>query len=93
MHFMPQDAAGPKWDVVTPEIRPNLNEVNTETKWQWLERIPQDQEQPHQPKKAPEMSNQELVMQLRELKTTIEALFDIIANATIEDDKREADRS
>uniref|UniRef100_A0A915JLG9 Uncharacterized protein n=1 Tax=Romanomermis culicivorax TaxID=13658 RepID=A0A915JLG9_ROMCU len=33
------ELAGPKRDIVTPEIRPNLNEVDPKTKWQWLERI------------------------------------------------------
>uniref|UniRef100_A0A915HMQ0 Uncharacterized protein n=1 Tax=Romanomermis culicivorax TaxID=13658 RepID=A0A915HMQ0_ROMCU len=37
------------------------------------------------------MSNKELGTQLRELKGTIEALFDIITNAATEDNKREAD--
>uniref|UniRef100_A0A915K920 Uncharacterized protein n=1 Tax=Romanomermis culicivorax TaxID=13658 RepID=A0A915K920_ROMCU len=54
-------------------------------------RIPQDQEQFRLQERAPQMSNQELVMQLRELKGTIEVLFDIIANAATEYNKREAD--
>uniref|UniRef100_A0A915IRH6 Uncharacterized protein n=1 Tax=Romanomermis culicivorax TaxID=13658 RepID=A0A915IRH6_ROMCU len=37
------------------------------------------------------MSTQELATQLCELKGTVEALFDIIANAPTEDNKREAD--
>uniref|UniRef100_A0A915HIV6 Uncharacterized protein n=1 Tax=Romanomermis culicivorax TaxID=13658 RepID=A0A915HIV6_ROMCU len=36
------------------------------------------------------MANQELVTQLHELKTRVEALFDIITNAATEDKKREA---
>uniref|UniRef100_A0A915J701 Uncharacterized protein n=1 Tax=Romanomermis culicivorax TaxID=13658 RepID=A0A915J701_ROMCU len=40
--------------------------------------------------RAPELSNQELAMQLCKLKETIEALLDIIANAATEDNKREA---
>uniref|UniRef100_A0A915K470 Uncharacterized protein n=1 Tax=Romanomermis culicivorax TaxID=13658 RepID=A0A915K470_ROMCU len=38
------------------------------------------------------MSTQELAMQLGELKGTVEALFDIIANAANKDNKREADK-
>uniref|UniRef100_A0A915L6R5 Uncharacterized protein n=1 Tax=Romanomermis culicivorax TaxID=13658 RepID=A0A915L6R5_ROMCU len=37
------------------------------------------------------MSTQELVTQLWELKGTVEALFDIVANAATKDNKREAD--
>uniref|UniRef100_A0A915K1U1 Uncharacterized protein n=1 Tax=Romanomermis culicivorax TaxID=13658 RepID=A0A915K1U1_ROMCU len=37
------------------------------------------------------MSNQELAMQLGELKGTLEALFDIIVDAATKDNKREAD--
>uniref|UniRef100_A0A915LD42 Uncharacterized protein n=1 Tax=Romanomermis culicivorax TaxID=13658 RepID=A0A915LD42_ROMCU len=55
------------------------------------ERIPQDQERFHQPERAPELSNQELVTQLGELKGTVEALFNIITHAATEDNKREAD--
>uniref|UniRef100_A0A915JZ67 Uncharacterized protein n=1 Tax=Romanomermis culicivorax TaxID=13658 RepID=A0A915JZ67_ROMCU len=40
--------------------------------------------------RAPEMSTQELAMQLGKLKGTVEALLDIIANAATEDNKREA---
>uniref|UniRef100_A0A915HLM7 Uncharacterized protein n=1 Tax=Romanomermis culicivorax TaxID=13658 RepID=A0A915HLM7_ROMCU len=41
--------------------------------------------------RAPKISHQELVTQLCKLKGTVEALFDIIANATTEDNKTEAD--
>uniref|UniRef100_A0A915K2Z4 Uncharacterized protein n=1 Tax=Romanomermis culicivorax TaxID=13658 RepID=A0A915K2Z4_ROMCU len=54
-------------------------------------RIPQDQERFRPQERAPEMSTQELATQLRELKGTVEALFDIVANAATEDNKREAD--
>uniref|UniRef100_A0A915INM3 Uncharacterized protein n=1 Tax=Romanomermis culicivorax TaxID=13658 RepID=A0A915INM3_ROMCU len=39
------------------------------------------------------MSNQELAMQLCQLKGTLESLLDIIPNAAMEDNKREANRS
>uniref|UniRef100_A0A915IU29 Uncharacterized protein n=1 Tax=Romanomermis culicivorax TaxID=13658 RepID=A0A915IU29_ROMCU len=32
------ELAGAKQDIVTPKIQPNLNEVDPETEWQWLER-------------------------------------------------------
>uniref|UniRef100_A0A915KQZ2 Uncharacterized protein n=1 Tax=Romanomermis culicivorax TaxID=13658 RepID=A0A915KQZ2_ROMCU len=80
-----------KWDIVMPKIRPNLNEVDPETEQQWLERIQQDQEQLQQLERAPEMSNQELAMQLQEFKGTVEALFDIMANSAREDNKGEAE--
>uniref|UniRef100_A0A915KJ53 Uncharacterized protein n=1 Tax=Romanomermis culicivorax TaxID=13658 RepID=A0A915KJ53_ROMCU len=54
-------------------------------------RIPQDQERFWPQERAPEMSTQELPTQLRQLKGTVEALFDIIGNASTEDNKREAD--
>uniref|UniRef100_A0A915KMH6 Uncharacterized protein n=1 Tax=Romanomermis culicivorax TaxID=13658 RepID=A0A915KMH6_ROMCU len=81
--------AGPKQDIFMPEIRPNLNEVDPETEWQWLERIGQDHEQLQQPERALKMSNQELVMELHKSKGTIEALFDI-TNAATENNMREA---
>uniref|UniRef100_A0A915HIA5 Uncharacterized protein n=1 Tax=Romanomermis culicivorax TaxID=13658 RepID=A0A915HIA5_ROMCU len=83
--------AGPKGDIATPKIRPNFNKLDLETECQQLKRIRQDQEQLQQLERALEMSNQELAVQLCKLKGTVEALFDIIANATTEDSKREAD--
>uniref|UniRef100_A0A915IZ26 PiggyBac transposable element-derived protein domain-containing protein n=1 Tax=Romanomermis culicivorax TaxID=13658 RepID=A0A915IZ26_ROMCU len=80
---------GPKRDVITPKFRPNLDEMHPEIE-RGLERMPQNQERFHPQERAPEMSNQELVTQLRELKGTIKAVLDIIANATTEDNKREA---
>uniref|UniRef100_A0A915IR58 Uncharacterized protein n=1 Tax=Romanomermis culicivorax TaxID=13658 RepID=A0A915IR58_ROMCU len=73
-----------------PEIQPNAKDLDPRTERQQLERIQQDQEQLKQLERAPKMSNLELGMQLRKLKGTIEALFDIIANTATEDNKREA---
>uniref|UniRef100_A0A915K4Y6 Uncharacterized protein n=1 Tax=Romanomermis culicivorax TaxID=13658 RepID=A0A915K4Y6_ROMCU len=56
----PQREGRPKGDIATPEIRPNLNELDPETECQQLERIGQDQEQLQQPERALEMFNQEL---------------------------------
>uniref|UniRef100_A0A915K8W1 Uncharacterized protein n=1 Tax=Romanomermis culicivorax TaxID=13658 RepID=A0A915K8W1_ROMCU len=70
--------AGPKRDLIMPKIQPNLEEMDPKIERQ-LERIPQDHER------------FQLAMQLRELKGTVEALFNIIANATIGNNKREAD--
>uniref|UniRef100_A0A915KNF3 Uncharacterized protein n=1 Tax=Romanomermis culicivorax TaxID=13658 RepID=A0A915KNF3_ROMCU len=39
------ELAAPKWDIVMPEIRPNLNDLDPKTKSQWLEQIRQEQEQ------------------------------------------------
>uniref|UniRef100_A0A915HWN1 Uncharacterized protein n=1 Tax=Romanomermis culicivorax TaxID=13658 RepID=A0A915HWN1_ROMCU len=69
------ELAGQKRDIFTLEIRPNLDE---------------DQEGFCQLERAPKLSNQELALQLRELKGTIEAVFNIIVNATTEDNKWEA---
>uniref|UniRef100_A0A915I4R0 Uncharacterized protein n=1 Tax=Romanomermis culicivorax TaxID=13658 RepID=A0A915I4R0_ROMCU len=69
-----------------PEIDRRLKRI-----WQEQERFRlQEQEQFRLQERAPEMSMQELVTQLHELKGTVEALFDIIVNAATEDNKREA---
>uniref|UniRef100_A0A915IFA6 Uncharacterized protein n=1 Tax=Romanomermis culicivorax TaxID=13658 RepID=A0A915IFA6_ROMCU len=65
------ELAGPKRDVLRPEIQPNLDEVDPKIERHRLERIRQDQEQLRQPERAPELSNQEFAMQLRELKRTV----------------------
>uniref|UniRef100_A0A915L4L7 Uncharacterized protein n=1 Tax=Romanomermis culicivorax TaxID=13658 RepID=A0A915L4L7_ROMCU len=33
------ELAGPKQDTITPEIRPDLNDLDPETEWQWLDWI------------------------------------------------------
>uniref|UniRef100_A0A915J6S4 Uncharacterized protein n=1 Tax=Romanomermis culicivorax TaxID=13658 RepID=A0A915J6S4_ROMCU len=84
------ELAGPKREVIMPKFRPNLEELDPEIHG-GLERVPQDQERFCLQERAREMSNQELATQLGELKGTLKALFNIIANAASKDNKREAD--
>uniref|UniRef100_A0A915KI81 Uncharacterized protein n=1 Tax=Romanomermis culicivorax TaxID=13658 RepID=A0A915KI81_ROMCU len=59
------ELAGPKRDVIRPKLRPNLKEIDPEMDRQ-LERVLQEQEQFRVQERAPEMSNQELTMQLHD---------------------------
>uniref|UniRef100_A0A915IKA2 Uncharacterized protein n=1 Tax=Romanomermis culicivorax TaxID=13658 RepID=A0A915IKA2_ROMCU len=82
-------SAGPKRDVIMPEFQPNSEERDPEIDRR-LEWIPQDKSNSVGRKELPNVHARVGDAATR-VGGTVEALFDIIANAATLDNKREAD--